>query len=108
MIRMMFVFFSILWATYGCAAHYYKTEGNYLYLYLKKPEANSVYFLCSLDGFKFHKANKVGDNMWEVKVPHQIEFRYFYIIDGEPFVPDCKYKEADDFGSSNCIFVSLL
>ncbi len=102
------VIFLTLFVTYGCAAHYYKSKKNDLYFYLKKPEAKSVYFLCSIDGYKFHKAKKVGRKTWEVKVPRQIEFRYFYIVDGKPFIPDCQYREADDFGSNNCIFASFM
>ena len=108
MIRVMLTIFSILFVTCGCAIHYYKSEKDDLYFYLKKPEANSVYFLCSTDGYKSHQAKQVDSKTWEVKVPLQKEFRYFYIVDGEPFIPDCQLKEADDFGSNNCIFVSFL
>jgi hypothetical protein len=62
-----------------------------------------VTFACSLDDFKPHDARKV-DGRWVVSVPGREPFRYFYVLDGEPFLPPCDLKENDDFGSKNCIF----
>jgi hypothetical protein len=100
--------FSILLFTWGCANHYYKSNEDALYVYLKKPEANSVFFLCSIDGYEYHPAKKIDGKIWEVQVSTKLEFKYFYIVDGEPFIPDCQYREADDFGSDNCIYAPYL
>ena len=70
---------------------------------LKKPEAKSVVLACSLDGFEPRLARNVAGR-WEVTLPADEAFNYFYRVDGVPFLPDCPMKENDDFGSENCIF----
>jgi hypothetical protein len=37
-------------------------------------------------------------------VPKSGEFRYFYLVDGRIYHPDCQYREMDDFGSYNCLY----
>ena len=106
-IRILFLLF-LLQFLCGCATHYCKSKENTLYIYLKEPKAVQVFFLYSNDGYLFNPATKIGKQTWEVKVPANREFKYFYIIDGKPFIPDCRYKEADDFGSHNCIYVPVL
>ncbi len=88
----------------GCASHYYKTQEDGVRIYLKYPEARQVFFLSSLDGYEKHEARKTDDKSWEIVVHNDPEFKYFYIVDGEPFLPACSLKEKDDFGSENCIF----
>ncbi|MBN1833947.1 MAG: hypothetical protein JW896_17735 [Deltaproteobacteria bacterium] len=88
----------------GCADHYYKTQEDGARIYLKYPEAQQVFFLSSLDGYERHEARKTDDKIWEMLVHVDSEFKYFYIVDGEPFLPACPLKERDDFGSENCIF----
>lgn len=99
-----FIFFSAL--IFGCQTQLHTVKDNRLYFYLHYPEAHSVQLRCSLDGYKEHPAEKTGEDMWEVSVPFTPEFSYFYIVDNEIFLPPCRLKEKDDFGSENCIFVS--
>ncbi len=93
----------LLLLTTGCATHYCKVRGDTLALYLKAPEAKKVTFACSLDDFEPHHARKEGGR-WVVSVPRHEPFRYYYVLDGKPFLPPCELKENDDFGSKNCIF----
>ncbi|RJQ53739.1 MAG: hypothetical protein C4530_17700 [Desulfobacteraceae bacterium] len=104
----LLIFSSILFFIWGCAAHSLQEKENAVYLYLKKPDAESVFFLHSGDGYRFHAATRIDGRTWEVKVPSEGGFKYFYIVDGEPFVPDCRYQELDDFGSANCIYAPVL
>ncbi|WP_300464348.1 hypothetical protein [Desulfobacula sp.] len=87
----------------GCVSHYNQLQGDILVLYLKKPAAKQVAFACSLDGFEFHEAQQVA-GQWVVSLPSSAQFRYYYVVNGEPFLPPCRMKERDDFGSENCIF----
>lgn len=87
----------------GCATHYYRVKEDTLALYLNKPDAERVIFACSLDDFKPHEASNL-DGRWVVTVEYKYQFRYFYMIDGELFLPTCRLKESDDLGSENCIF----
>lgn len=87
----------------GCSIHFYAFEENKVTIYLKKPQAQTVLFACSLDGFAGQML-KQHDGLWEVSLPTDNSFRYFYMVDGEIFIPSCRLTENNDFGSKNCIF----
>ena len=89
----------------GCASHDYRVKNGKLYLRLNKPDAIAVYFASSLDEFRLHKAERLKSNTWQIVVPAGAELRYFYMIDGHLYVPPCRFKEMDDFGTENCIYV---
>ena len=89
----------------GCASHYYEVNNDNVYIYLNEPNAKEVYLLSSLDQFKRHEALKNKKGVWEVMLPSGMEFRYFFIVDGNVYIPTCDQKENDDFGSVNCVFV---
>ncbi|CAB1063091.1 hypothetical protein D1BOALGB6SA_7874 [Olavius sp. associated proteobacterium Delta 1] len=90
----------------GCAAtHYHEILSDGVIFYLKVPEARGVAFASSLDAYSPHLARKVDGSRWAVTVPAGSEFRYFYIVDGAVYVPECQFYEKDDFGSRNCIYV---
>ena len=90
----------------GCAAPpSYKIDGARLHMYLMKPEAREVYFASSIDAFVLHPTRLNDSDTWEAVIPLGHGFRYFFIADGRITLPPCRYKERDDFGSQNCIFV---
>ena len=92
----------------GCSTHYYRINDSKIHLYLKEPKAKDVFFASSLDGFELHRAEQKKNGMWEVTLPLGTEFSYFYMADGVLLIPPCRYKEKDDFGSENCIFIPKL
>ena len=73
-------------------------------MYLDSPGANEVMFASSVDNFRVHKAKPKSRGVWVVKELADKEFRYFYMVDGKMFVPNCRYREKDDFGAVNCIY----
>jgi len=87
----------------GCTAHYYDFQGEVLTLYLDKPDAKKVFLASSLDGFQPHEVRKV-DGHWVISMTADTPFRYFYLLDGQSYLPPCRMTESDDFGSENCIF----
>ena len=90
----------------GCApAHYHKKEPGRVTLYLQAPGAEKVEFVSSLDAFNPHRASRLEGSRWAFTVAANTEFRYFYIVDGSVFLPECEFYEKDDFGSRNCVFV---
>ena len=89
----------------GCEIHFYMFKENSLHLYLKSTDAHTVSFAYSEDGYQLHHAKKIDSKTWMVTVPKGLEFTYFYIVDGISFLPSCRFKEKDDFGSENCIFI---
>ena len=91
----------------GCAAatHYHERQSDRVTFYLKSPGARGVAFASSLDEYRPHLASRVDGSRWAVSVAGGSEFRYFYIVDGTVYVPECRFYEKDDFGSRNCIYV---
>lgn len=88
----------------GCTRHYFRISNDSVNIFLEKPNAEQVYFFSSLDGYRPHKAHRVGSGRWQITVPANIEFKYFYNVDGNIYLPPCELKEYDDFGSKNCIY----
>ena len=96
---------AVLFILSGCADHYYRIKEDSVHIYLKKPDTEKVYFASSLDGYQRHRATRIDGQTWEVLVPIDREFRYFYLIEDALYLPPCRFKEQDDFGSENCIYV---
>jgi len=93
----------------GCgSSHQYRVKADYLDVLLNQPRAEKVLFASSLDGFQLHPAEKKGGSTWTVTVAANQAFTYFYIIDGALFIPSCKLKQLDDFGSKNCVYLPEL
>jgi hypothetical protein len=90
----------------GCTSHHFSTKNSgKVAMYLDAPRANEVFFASSADNFTMHKAERRSRGLWVTGNLVDKEFRYFYIIDGKTYVPDCRYKEKDDFGAENCIYL---
>lgn len=90
----------------GCAAaHYHEHRSDRVTFYLKVPEARGVAFASSLDDYSPHLASRIDGSRWAVTVAANSEFKYFYIVDGAVYVPECQFYEKDDFGSRNCVYV---
>jgi len=106
MIRLLIGVFSVLVLLSGCMSpYYYKVKNNNIHIYLMKPDAEEVFFLCSIDRFERHEALKNARGIWETTIPSDQGFSYFFIVDGKVFIPPCDQKEKDDFGSENCVYV---
>ena len=90
----------------GCAtAHYHERQSDRVTFYLRAPGAEQVEFVSSLDAFNPNRANRLEGSRWAVTVANNSEFRYFYIVDGSVYLPECELYEKDDFGSRNCVYV---
>ncbi len=73
-------------------------------LILNAPGARTVQLVTSLKQFAPLAANEIESGRWHVYLPENMPFRYYYRIDGHIFLPDCRQREMDDFGSQNCIY----
>ncbi len=90
----------------ACTAnHYVEKQLDLLTLYLQVPDATRIQFASSVDNFLLHEASQDRSGIWEVTLPAGSEFAYFYIVDGAPYLPECRFKETDDFGSENCLYL---
>jgi hypothetical protein len=108
--KIFLLFFSaFLLCSVGCAVHQqYKVIDQELHLFLKNNEALKVYLHTSIDEYAPREAIKDESGLWVAVLPADVEFKYFYIIDGKAFTPECSMKEKDDFGSVNCVYIPLL
>jgi len=88
--------------------HYIQVHDESIVLYYEHTGAKEVFFASSIDRFRLHPAIKVKSDTWEVIVPKETEFSYFYLVDGTLTLPDCQFTILDDFGAKNCLFVSEL
>jgi hypothetical protein len=93
----------LIFAFSACKSHHHRIDGNHLILTLRHPDAKKVVLFCSLDGFEPRDVKKDSYN-WVSELPADETFRYFYQVDGKPFVPNCPLREKDDFGLENCIY----
>ena len=91
----------------ACAPkHYAEVHEDSIAFYYECPDAAEVLFASSIDRYHFHPAHKVNDDTWEVIVPREKSFSYFYLVDDKLSLPVCTLTVLDDFGARNCLFVS--
>ena len=102
--RKMLLCLALAMAACGCSTHYYRVRADGVELVLIDPKAGQVQLATSLDRFAVQPARNLGRGRWVATVTGVDEFRYFYLVDGKVFIPDCPLKETDDFGSQNCIY----
>lgn len=90
----------------GCASsHYVEKEADSLTFFLQLPGAARVQFASSVDKYLFHDAVEKKPGIWQVTAPLSPELKYFYVVDGSVYLPECQFKETDDFGSKNCLYL---
>ncbi|MCF6188740.1 MAG: hypothetical protein L3J49_14850 [Desulfobulbaceae bacterium] len=90
----------------GCASsHFIEKKPDSLAVFLHLPEASRVRFASSMDQFVLHEATQDSSGTWSVTVPPSSGFTYFYIVDGSVYLPACRFRETDDFGSENCLYL---
>jgi hypothetical protein len=90
----------------GCATHLVHQTDGMIHLAIRNPTADSVKFACSRDGYQLHPATPKSLFRWEAQVDDTTEaFKYFFLVDGRVYLPACRFKEYDDFGSQICIYV---
>jgi hypothetical protein len=89
----------------GCTPHHFiERQSDVVTVYLDAPDASKVIFVSSVDDFREHATQKNSFGLWAVGNLANREFRYFYIVDGRLYLPECRYKEKDEFGTANCIY----
>lgn len=94
--------------TAGCTIRHYEVKNEQLHVYLKNSKAEEVYMLCSMDEYKPRQAINTGSGIWETVLSPHMEFNYFFLVDGKVFIPDSEFREKDDFGAENCVYIPLM
>jgi len=88
----------------GCAAHFYRVEGETVHFYLRNSDTTTVLFASSLDGYKFHEAKRVKKGVVAGDCPRRERIQIFLCHKRRGIFAPCELKEKDDFGSENCIY----
>jgi hypothetical protein len=88
----------------GCSAHYHRVDHGRAEMYLTAPQAQSVVLVIAGDPFRQIQAQRDASGTWKATLNPSSEFKYFYLVDNKVYLPDCRLKEHDDFGSDNCVF----
>lgn len=90
----------------GCSTvHYQERQSDRVTFFLRAPFAKKVEFVSSLDAYHPQPARKTNGFQWVVVLATISEFKYFYLVDGSVYLPECEFYENDDFGSLNCVYV---
>jgi len=90
----------------GCAPQHYTTiHANTVNLYLQAPQATNVQFASSENRYALREATRNQDGFWMINGLANREFQYFYLVDGQVFLPDCRFRQNDDFGTTNCRYL---
>jgi hypothetical protein len=88
----------------GCTGHYHVINSGHVEMYLRASQAQSVVLVVSSDPFQQVQAQRGDSGVWKATLNRQGEFKYFYLVDGKAYLPDCRLRENDDFESNNCVF----
>jgi hypothetical protein len=105
MIKPLLLIVLLLATLPGCVSrHSVELKNNSLIFSLNLPEATRVQFCSSTDNFVLHDTVKNNSGTWQLNVPPGVELKYFYIVDGSVYLPECRFKETDDFGAENCLY----
>jgi hypothetical protein len=102
--KRMIPLLAAVFATGACATHYQVIRNGHVEMYLAAPQARSVVLVISGEPFEQVQARRDASGMWRVALKRLDEFKYFYLVDGNVVIPDCRLRENDDFGSNNCVF----
>lgn len=106
--KVLFILIILLFGISGCSRKHFIPpvyHSGSASLIIDLPDAGQVEIVCSTDNFRIHAMKKNSDGLWAVTLPAKPEFRYFYLVDGSAFIPECPLKEKDDFGFYNCIHI---
>lgn len=104
----LLAFFLIL-LNVGCSSYSITSPNEHTaIIYLYSPFAKEVFLHCSESHFVPLPARRISITHWSSKVVFQTQFSYFFTVDGKVVIPDCAYREQDDFGNTNCIYPTNL
>ncbi len=94
----------LLFCLAGCAASpTISRQDGHLDFRLHLPEAGEVLFASSRNSYQPQPLHRDRQGRWITRIPAEREFHYFFLVDGKLYLPDCRYRQHDDFGTATCI-----
>ena len=103
-IRALIMLAAAAWIITGCRPIRALPPGHEIHIALDLPEAKEVIFLSSLNRYEPVLMKKTFFGIWEIHLPEDIAFEYFFRVDGSPYTPECRLQQTDDWGGRQCIY----
>lgn len=103
-IRTLIILAAAAWIITGCRPIRALHPGHEVCIALDLPEAKEVIFLSSLKRYEPVLMKKTFFGIWEIHLPEDIAFEYFFRVDGSPYTPECRLQQTDDWGGRQCIY----
>ncbi|MFH0998051.1 MAG: hypothetical protein V1844_21505 [Pseudomonadota bacterium] len=103
-IRALILLVAAAWGITGCLPLPALRPGHEIRIALDLPEAKEVFFLSSLNRYDPVCMNKTFFGTWEIHLPEDKSFEYFFRVDGSPYTPECRLQQTDDWGGRQCIY----
>jgi hypothetical protein len=103
-IRTMFLLSAAAWIVTGCLPLPAAFRGHEIRITLDRPKSKEVIFLSSLNRYEPVLMNKTFLGTWEIFLPQDKAFDYFFRVDGSPYIPECRLQQTDDWGGRQCIY----
>ncbi len=103
-IRTLIILAAAAWIITGCRPIRALPPGHEVHIALDLPEAKEVIFLSSLNRYEPVLMKKTFFGIWEIHLPEDIAFEYFFRVDGSPYTPECRLQQTDDWGGCQCIY----
>ena len=88
----------------GCLPLPASHPGRAYRITLDVPEAKEVVFLSSLNRYEPVLMNRTFFGTWEIQIPEDTSFDYFFRVDGRPYTTECRLQQTDDWGGRQCIY----
>ena len=82
------------------------TPENHIRLTVNAPGARSVDWLSSTNRYKPIPMQPVPSGSWEITVPANQDFEYFFQVDGKILVTNCRWILPDDWGGTQCLHIA--
>ena len=103
-IRTLIILAAAAWIITGCRPIRALHPDHEVRIALDLPDAKEVIFLSSLNRYERVLMKKTFFGIWEIHLPEDIAFEYFFRVDGSPYTPECRLQQTDDWGGRQCIY----
>jgi hypothetical protein len=99
----------LLLFSWGCSHHSISPlEQHSVELNIFQPFASEVFVHTSENHFLPQPLSRKFLFYWTATIIFEKQFSYFYTVDNTVVLPECDFRELDDFGNFNCIYPTNL
>lgn len=98
------ILITVIGLVWGCHPLPVALHPHEIRIFLMQPEASEVLILTSLNRYTPIPLKRNLSGEWEVYLPENKTFDYFFTVDGTPYTPECRLQQTDDWGGRLCIY----